>query len=153
MSLDIYMVAAKGRHEDQGAAGFDGDVATSHTDQVIAHGGHLNDDEWRDTANRIVDAGARNARMESRGTAALLEPALLGFAGKHPADLLAALPSIYKALSGDDRTLCRDHLGTIQFACRHAIKLEQHPQHGELYEDMRVVILKDGSPTKRRPGR
>jgi hypothetical protein len=143
MALDVYIVAAKGRHADQAAAGFWGDEAAGHEDRVIAHGGHLNDDEWRDTrTNNVCGKDSPRAYFVAPGAAALLEPVLIGFAGKDPAELQAALPGIWKALSREEQRLAFQPMLDLQLACEHAQKARTHPKHGVLYEDLRVVCVK-----------
>lgn len=144
MSVDVYVYAAKGRHVDRDAIGFDGDEAGGHVDQVIAHGGHLNKPEWRDAVSgRLVAPGARNAILIDPGCLDLLGAPIKGLAGKHPADVLHALGGIWRALGPADRKRAWHALNDVQNACKHALRLERHPEHGVLYTDVRLVVISE----------
>jgi hypothetical protein len=130
MSLDLKIIAAKGYRNETG------DVK-GHQDMVIAHGCYLNDtDVWRHSPQR------RGFEVEDGTTvvypAELLAPALVAFHGKHPAELLAQLPKIARAIR--KQPWSHGLLNDVRIACTHALEVETHPRHGELYEDVRVSI-------------
>lgn len=104
-------------------------------DQLLAHGGHVNEQEWELVGSRRVysenEAGVR------------LADAVRGFDGKDPAELLLALPRIVKGL-GKLAPMVAGEIDTLRLACLHAQAVRERTlKNGRFdsrYEDLRLVI-------------
>jgi len=132
-------------------------------DQVIAHGGHFNDDVYfsdrlGDKRGGVFhsDSKAPGARFVEHGPARHFDQLFKKFDDKDPADMLLAVRQMRERLKGDDAWLT-PYLVDLELACEHAAKMRTHRNDSirpcpvarggdvcdcwvQLYDEIRVTV-------------